>query len=59
MFGAIGPWQLILFSFVLLLMFGSRIPGTMRSLGEGIREFKKGVRESDPSIESEPSRHIE
>jgi len=35
---------------VILLLFGSRLPKVMRSLGEGIVEFKRGVQgiEDDP-----------
>ena len=28
---------------VVLLLFGNRLPGLMRSLGQGVVEFKKGV----------------
>jgi sec-independent protein translocase protein TatA len=51
--GLIGsPIQLLIVSAVVLLLFGHRLPGTMRSLGKGITEFKKGLR--DDSLEEEP-----
>jgi sec-independent protein translocase protein TatA len=37
---------------VILLLFGNRLPSTMRSLGKGITEFKKGLREDE---EDEPA----
>ncbi len=43
--GVIGPWQLLLVVFILLLLFGRRIPGVARSLGQGISSFKKGLAE--------------
>lgn len=47
MFG-IGTTELLLILLVILLLFGaSRIPQVMGGLGRGIREFKKGVRETD------------
>ena len=39
---------------VVLLLFGAqRLPGLARSMGEGIREFKKSVRET--TEEDEPA----
>lgn len=43
MFG-LGVPELLVFSLIVLLLFGKRLPGLMRSLGEGVMEFKKGVR---------------
>lgn len=42
MFG-VGTPELIIVGIVVLLLFGSRLPKVMRSLGEGIVEFKRGV----------------
>jgi sec-independent protein translocase protein TatA len=42
MFG-LGPMELLIVAGVVLLLFGSRLPKVMRSLGEGIVEFKRGV----------------
>jgi sec-independent protein translocase protein TatA len=48
----IGPSEIILIIFAILLLFGGRkIPELMRSLGEGVREFKKaskGLSEEEP-----------
>ena len=42
-FGFSG-WEIIVVLFVIVLLFGDRLPGLMRSLGQGVVEFKKGVR---------------
>lgn len=43
--GGLGATELLLIVVVILLLFGGRkIPELMRSLGEGIREFKKASR---------------
>lgn len=50
---ALGPMELALvFGLALLLFGGSRLPTLMRSLGQSVTEFKKGVREdADPNLE--------
>ena len=46
--GAIGPWQLVLIVIVILLLFGaSRLADIGKGLGEGIRNFKKGLNDGD------------
>jgi sec-independent protein translocase protein TatA len=43
--GKIGTFEIILIILVIVLLFGARrIPELMRSLGSGVREFKKGAR---------------
>jgi sec-independent protein translocase protein TatA len=43
--GRIGALEIILIVLVIVLLFGARrIPELMRSLGSGVREFKKGAR---------------
>jgi len=54
MFG-LGPTELLIVAAVVLLLFGTRLPKVMRSLGEGIVEFKKGVQ----GIEDTGSTHHE
>ena len=39
----LGTVELMIVAGVILLLFGSRLPKVMRSLGEGIVEFKRGV----------------
>ena len=39
----LGPLEMVIVGVVILLLFGSRLPKVMRSLGQGIVEFKRGV----------------
>lgn len=39
----VGPMELLIVGGVVLLLFGNRLPSVMRSLGQGMVEFKKGV----------------
>ena len=38
-----GNMEWIIIGVVMLLLFGHRLPGLMRSLGKGVVEFKRGV----------------
>lgn len=51
MFG-IGPFQIVVVLLVVLLLFGSRLPGVARSLGQSIVEFKKGVKGIEDNSQS-------
>ena len=42
MFG-IGTMEILIVLAVVLLLFGNRLPGTMRSLGRSLIEFKRGL----------------
>ncbi len=53
-FYGIGPWELAIVGFIVLLLFGNRLPNVMRSLGQSITEFKKGSREEDKDSDSSP-----
>jgi len=52
MFG-LGTVELLVVACVVLLLFGSRLPKVMRSLGEGIVEFKRGVQGIEDESRSE------
>jgi len=53
--GSPGITQLLIVGAIVLLFFGNRLPSVMRSLGQGITEFKKGIKDD----ESEPRGSIE
>jgi sec-independent protein translocase protein TatA len=40
-----GGWEWFVVLFIFLLLFGRRLPGIARSLGQGLSEFKKGLSE--------------
>ncbi len=44
---AFGPTQMVILALVALLLFGHRLPGTMRSLGQSMRAFREGIQERD------------
>ncbi|MCS7047990.1 MAG: twin-arginine translocase TatA/TatE family subunit [Verrucomicrobiae bacterium] len=51
--GNIGGWEIFWIVLVVLLLFGAkRIPEMMRSMGQGVKEFKKAAR--DISSDEEP-----
>ncbi len=41
--GAFSGWHWIIILVIVLLLFGNRLPTMMRSLGQGVTEFKKGI----------------
>ena len=47
-----GGYEWIIILVVALLLFGRRLPEVMRSMGQGIRQFKKGLHEVEEDIES-------
>ncbi len=38
-----GPFDMLIIAVIVLLLFGNRLPSVMRSLGQGVVEFKKGI----------------
>ncbi len=55
--GMPGPLELVVIAFIILLLFGKRLPDLMGSLGRSIVEFKKGTREVEgpDAHESDPT----
>lgn len=45
--GPPGLPELLIVAVVVLLLFGKRLPGVMRSLGTSLVEFKKGISGTD------------
>lgn len=61
--GAFGPMHWLILAAIVFLLFGNRLPSVMRSLGQGVVEFKKGlqgieedVKNSANKIEDQPSK---
>ena len=46
-----GHIEILIVAAIVLLLFGHRLPGVMRSLGKGIVEFKKGVNDISDDID--------
>ncbi|BBO35876.1 Sec-independent protein translocase subunit TatA/TatB [Lacipirellula parvula] len=58
----VGPMEMAIIAMVMLLLFGTRLPSVMRSLGVGITEFKKGLKGEelpDANASLEDSRRAE
>ncbi len=50
-----GPIELVVIMGIVLLIFGAkRLPEIGSSMGKGIREFKKSIRDVRQSIDEEP-----
>ncbi len=47
-----GPMELVVILIVALLLFGRRLPEVGRSLGQGLVEFKKGLRGIGSEVDS-------
>lgn len=46
-FAIVGSMDLVIVAAIAFLLFGSRLPAVMKSLGQGIREFKNGFGDND------------
>ena len=46
MFG-LHSTELIIVAIIVLVLFGSRLPSVMRSLGSSVSSFKKGMKEGE------------
>lgn len=55
MFGMPGHYEIIIIGIIVLLLFGKRLPGAMRSLGRSITEFKKGIKDTGEEENDEES----
>jgi sec-independent protein translocase protein TatA len=49
--GMPGPLELSIIAGIVLLLFGNRLPGAMRSLGRSVVEFKKGISGIEDELE--------
>jgi sec-independent protein translocase protein TatA len=51
-----SPMHLLIIAVVILVLFGGRkIPEVMRGLGQGVREFKEGMRGDQTSQPNTPT----
>jgi len=48
--GLPGGSEWIIILIVALLLFGPRLPSVMRSIGKGVVEFKKGLRDVEDDV---------
>ena len=56
----IGTTELLLIGGIALLLFGGKkLPEMMRGLGEGVREFKKGVNDIKETDENHNNEEVE
>jgi sec-independent protein translocase protein TatA len=52
--GLLQPTHLLLIAFVAIIVFGpSKIPELGKGLGEGIKNFKKGMKEATEAVNKE------
>ncbi len=45
--GMPGLSEMVIVLVVVLLLFGNRLPGAMKSLGQSLTAFKKGIKEGE------------
>ncbi len=61
----IGTTELLLIGGIALLLFGGKkLPEVMRGLGQGVKEFKKGMNEinaplEEPTVENENKQEVQ
>jgi sec-independent protein translocase protein TatA len=55
MLGSIGPTELILILLIVIIIFGARkLPDLGKSIGEGIKNFKKSMNTKDDDTPKKP-----
>lgn len=52
----VGWTEMVVIGVVMLLLFGRRLPEVGRSLGQGIVQFKKGLKDIGDDIEDQSNR---
>lgn len=54
---SVGPWQIAIIALVVFFLFGaSRLGDIGKGLGEGIRNFKKGIAEDPTDADRAPKK---
>jgi sec-independent protein translocase protein TatA len=61
LFAWFSPQDMLIIGIIALLLFGNRLPSVMRSLGQGVTEFKKGLEgvPEDAAKKGEPSKKLD
>ena len=60
LFGPIGPTELLLLLLIVIIIFGARkLPDLGKSLGEGIKNFKKSINTKETDDEEKSSKKSE
>ena len=55
--GNLGGPEIIVIALIILLLFGGKkIPELMRGLGKGVSQFKKGMKDIEEEINTEPEK---
>ncbi len=57
LFGPVGPTELLLIVLIIVIIFGARkLPELGKSLGEGIKNFRKSITSKEQENESPPEK---
>ena len=57
LFGPIGPTELLLILLIVIIIFGARkLPDLGKSLGEGIKNFKKSMHTKEDDDKDKPAK---
>ena len=52
-----GIWEIILIVALVVILFGSaKIPGMMKNIADGIKSFKREIREEKPARKRAPAK---
>ena len=57
LFGPVGPTELLLIVLIIIIIFGARkLPELGKSLGEGIKNFRRSIRSKEKENETPPDK---
>lgn len=54
MFGMPVGMEWLVIAGIAILLFGKRLPGVARSMGQGINEFKRGLKDGENEVSPDP-----